>query len=348
MTEIWDPKERGRIVQIAAVVPYIGPSLGPFIALPICLSKSWRWIFWIIDIATALFVLPLAFLYPNAHQPKIFSLKRLLSRKSDAEDTKDPTQSRADRQELYMECLQASVRPIWLFFTQPIVPLIGLCTAVLSGLNYMFIGFLPTVWLHSYRASRTESDEHLASFAVGSVIAALIGGHLADKWHRKAKEQNPSQPVPPPENRVRILALFGLFTPLGLLCFGWAVEKQAHWILPDLGIAIICAGITGCQQAMNMYMMDTYEKTLMPAMASSQFLKSCLAFAFPFWVRELYDRLGPGIRNTVLAIGALVIHALLLPYVLLEYGPTLRQVGHPKGMGEEHSHSGVLLIPLPM
>jgi hypothetical protein len=138
-----------------------------------------------------------------------------------------------------------------------------------------------------------------------------------------------------PEHRLPLCLPFGLLVPLGLLVYGLSAAAKVHWIVPDIGASIFCIGLIvtfNCAQA---YVVDTYtdEKEginyAASATGAAAFVRTMAGFSFPLSAPGLYDKLGVGGGNGVLAAVALIIGAGA-PVLLWRYGVQLRRWGYGK------------------
>lgn len=135
--------------------------------------------------------------------------------------------------------------------------------------------------------------------------------------------------------------------PVGLLVYGWAVEKHLHWIVPDIGENNISEvlllkyderltvwlgiGIFGCGYllsvtAVQTYVVEAYLDYTASGAAASQLPRNVFAFAFPIFAPGLFSSLGYGYGNTLLA-GLAIVLGIPAPYVMWKYGETLRKNG---------------------
>ncbi|KAJ3874152.1 hypothetical protein F5051DRAFT_443597 [Lentinula edodes] len=46
--------------------------------------------------------------------------------------------------------------------------------------------------------------------------------------------------------------------PVGLLISGWAAEERVHWVVTDLGMAFVGAGVIFTFQSMQTYIVDCF------------------------------------------------------------------------------------------
>jgi len=103
------------------------------------------------------------------------------------------------------------------------------------------------------------------------------------------------------------MILGALLIPIGLLWYGWEAEARVHWIVPDIGASVFECGIILGTQAMQAYVMDSYSQHTASAMAAAQLLRSITGFAYPTFAPGLYDKLGYGWGNSILAFAFIAI-----------------------------------------
>ena len=98
-----------------------------------------------------------------------------------------------------------------------------------------------------------------------------------------------------------------LCLPTGLLLFGWAAEKHVHWVVADLGLAFIGAGTVLNFQTIQTYVIDAFTVHSASAVAAVSVLRSVTGFGFPLFAPDMYDALGYGKGDTILAAFAIVV-----------------------------------------
>ena len=98
-----------------------------------------------------------------------------------------------------------------------------------------------------------------------------------------------------------------LCLPIGLLLFGWAAEKHIFWLVADIGLAFIGAGMILNFQAIQMYVIDAFTLYAASALAAVSFLRSLAGFGFPLFAPAMYNALGHGRGDTILAAFAIVV-----------------------------------------
>jgi len=126
-----------------------------------------------------------------------------------------------------------------------------------------------------------------------------------------------------PEYRLPLLLPFSLFIPIGLLWYGWAAQARVHWIVPNLGCIIFAMGLIVCFNCAQAYVVDTYTTYSASATGAAAFVRTMAGFSFPLFAPKMYDSLGVGWGNTVLASVALTF-GLVAPILLWRWGGWLR------------------------
>jgi hypothetical protein len=58
----------------------------------------------------------------------------------------------------------------------------------------------------------------------------------------------------------------------GLFWYGWSAEAALHWIMPNIGYALLVAGATVCTSSVNTYIVDTYGQYSASAIAAISIL----------------------------------------------------------------------------
>jgi len=96
--------------------------------------------------------------------------------------------------------------------------------------------------------------------------------------------------------------------PIGLLLSGWAAQKHISWVATDVGIALIG---------------DAFTLHAASALAAVSFLRSLAGFGFPLFAPAMYNALGYGKGNTILAVVTIVL-GCPAPWLLWRYGKRIR------------------------
>ncbi|KAI0384215.1 MFS general substrate transporter [Hypomontagnella monticulosa] len=322
LADCWIPSQRGTSFTISTFIPLLGPALGPIIGGAVSQSIGWRWTFWILSIYDALLVVIALFIFKETYEVILLNRRAAKLRKS----TGNPyyTKAQGASETLKARLSRSLSRPLRLLLTQPILQVVAIFLAYNFGILYLVLSTFATLWIERYGQTQTQSGLNYIALVIGYTIAAQVGGRLMDRlWaYLKGRAGNSTAP----EYRVPLMIPGAVLIPLGLLVYGWTAERHMHWIVPDVGIAILGCGIINNTQALQAYVMDAYREYVASASAASQFLRSIAGFAFPIFAPAMYQNLGYGWGNSVLALTFVVI-GWPAPFLLWRYGAKLRSMG---------------------
>ncbi|KAI8964592.1 MFS general substrate transporter [Daldinia sp. FL1419] len=325
LADTWIPAQRGTSFAISTFIPLLGPALGPIIGGAVSQSIGWRWTFWILSIYDGLLVVIGFFVFSETYEAILLSRRAAKLRKSTGNPYYTTTQAASET--LGSRLSVSLTRPLRLLLTQPVLQVVAIFLAYNFGMLYLVLSTFATLWIERYGQSETQSGLNYIALVAGYTIAAQVGSRAMDRlWaYLKSRADNNTAP----EYRVPLMIPGAILIPLGLLIYGWTAERCLHWIVPDIGIAILGCGIINNTQSMQAYVMDAYSQYVASASAASQFLRSITGFAFPIFAPAMYKGLGYGWGNSVLALTFVVI-GWPAPFVLWTYGAKLRAMGKPQ------------------
>ena len=126
-----------------------------------------------------------------------------------------------------------------------------------------------------------------------------------------------------PEHRLPVMIPCSFLVPVGFFWYGWCAEAKTHWVLPNIGVVLFSAGIVVLFLSIQLYIMDSYVQYTASALASTIILRSIFGFTFPLFAPSMYEALGYGWGNSVLAFVALAV-GVPAPILLWKLGPGLR------------------------
>jgi len=318
--DLWKKEERGRSLGLYTLISLLGPTLGPLIGAFVTQYSSWRWCFRSLSIFSAVVQVAGLFLIPETF-PVLILARQAEKLRQETGNTALHTQWEVAGQTFGQRLRLALERPFVLLFTQPIVQILTLYITYVFGLVYLALSTFPLLWTERYHMSISIGGLHYLALAIGYLLGTQSCARLMDityRWLTKRAGGN-SQP----EFRLPMLVPGTLLTAVGLLWYGWSAQYQLHWIMPDLGILLFGAGVKFSFQSIQSYALDVYPTYAASVSAASTFVRSFAGFGFPLFAPYLYQRLGFGWGNSVLALVAVVI-GLPAPVLLWVFGPALR------------------------
>ncbi|KAI9042114.1 MFS transporter [Aspergillus affinis] len=319
MADMFHAKDRGKSLALATLIPFLGPALGPIIGGLAAQNLHWHWLFWILSIFDVVVLVLGTVVIQECHTPV------LLHRKA---RTQTPNLQHRNTDSLLTQLRKNLYRPFNLMIHRPIIQLLSLIYALDFGIYILMLSTYATLWMDRYGQSSTISSLNYIAIAIGTTLSAQLGGHLMDFIYRRMRDRAGPAAPPTPEFRVPYLIPSVVLIPVGLFWYGWSAEKHAPWIAVDIGAAIFTWGSFMIGQGMLAYLLDEFTHTA-SASAAMRVLSYILGFAFPIFAPQLYERLGYGWGNSLLAFLCMGL-AIPAPLVLWVWGPKLRAIGRER------------------
>lgn len=274
----------------------IGPIVGGWIAQTI---NSWRWTFYVCAIATAIVLIIGTLTLPETFAPKLNQTK------------KTPLS----------QMLRTLRRPFMLLGTQPIIQVLAAYAAIIFGTYYIFLTTIVGVFRDNYQQPVGIASLHYIALLLGFIASIVASSTAMDALYRRL-----SKDLPSPEARIPYLGASGTFLPIGLLLYGWTTQYTVFWFVPDIGLFFIGLGILAPLAAIQHYILDCYSRNgfAASALAAMNVARFLAGFGFPSFADELYNTLGSGWGNSLLALIAAVVGCLSVS--LWKFGSRLREM----------------------
>ncbi|GMF69036.1 unnamed protein product [Aspergillus oryzae] len=321
MADLFHAKDRGKSLALATLIPYLGPALGPIMGGLASQHIHWHWLFWILSSFEALVTVLGAIILKESYTPT------LLRRKARAQNPNlYPKNSPLTQQfyiDLFTQLRKNIYRPLRLLLTRPIIQFLAIVYGLDFGIYVLMLSTYANLWIDRYHESETISSLNYLAIAIGTTIGAQAGGHLMDYIFRRMRDRPGA--IVTPEFRIPYMIPSVLLIPIGLVWYGWSAENRISWVVVDIGAAIFTAGCFMVGQGMLAYLLDEFAHAA-SANAATRMLSNILGFAFPIFAPSLYDRLGFGWGNTLLALLYLGL-GVPIPFVLWFWGPKIRAIG---------------------
>ncbi|KAJ7602914.1 MFS polyamine transporter [Mycena polygramma] len=328
--DIWAPAQRGRPMAIYSLTVLLGPVLGPICGM-IAERSTWRWVFWSTTVVDGILQILAIFFLPESYAPFLLERKATRIRNSLLADLKtEPGLSiREVRSKFGGEdrtwqhhLRNAALRPFQLLVSEPILQVLGLYMAFIYGTIYLFLTSMPLMFQHTYGETLGISGLNYIALGLGLISAAIFSAYTMDRFFRYYKENHGG--VVEPEFRLTNLVPGTIILPIGLLVTGWSAQYTLHWIIPDVGIALIGVGIFLNFQSIQIYIVDVFTLHAASSMGVISFLRSLAGFGFPLFGPAMYEHLGYGKGDTILAAIAIAV-GCPAPWMLWKYGKAIRK-----------------------
>lgn len=210
-------------------------------------------------------------------------------------------------------------RPMKLLVLSPTVALPALGLAVILGIMFLMLSTMSTVYQQIYGWSTGASGLPYLGLGAGLFTGLAVYTITADR----AYVQKPQSSKPPPEIRLAPISIASPLCAVGLIIYGWAFEKQLHWMLPIIGCVIFSWGMVAFMMPVTTYLIDVFHTEAAGPVGASAVLRCLVGGLLPLCADKLYDSLGYGWGNTLLAFMALAFTPF--PYLFYKNGERLRK-----------------------
>ena len=316
--DMFNSKGRIWLMFLWAMVANMGLIIGPIMSTYITAALGWRWIFYISAIVTAVTTVLLCGIKESrpslllsqevANLNEVSGLRRLQALNPDH----TPDMRSFVRVALF--------RPLWLFFTEPIVFLVSVLSAVAFALIYLFTEALPPIYQGLGFSEKTSCLPFLAIGVglVGGIFTRILDQRTFQRYRREGREIQPE---------VKLIG-FSIGAPVlavGLWWFAWTIPPAVdgvHWFVPTVALALIGYALNEFDTVLAGYLADSYLSYAASGFAALSLARSTLSAAFPLLASWMFEKLGANIAVSTLAALATLFCAV--PPLLTVYGPQIR------------------------
>lgn len=322
--DVWSAEQRGRSLSLYLLIPLTGSAVGPIVGGFIVQYSTWRWMFWASTILQVTVEVASFFLFSESFAPVLLR-RRAEKQREETGDSRYHTEMdiRESGRSAAWKLRRSLSRPLRLLAFHPIIQIQAIIEGINYGLLYFALASFSSLYVRAYGESIAISGLHYIAICTGTISGSQICGPLMDFFYRKrlAARNGPDTHVP--ELRIPLLLPGVLITPVGLVLYGWAAQYHLSWLVVDVGAALLSLGMQVFDTTLHAYVMDAYPEHVSSASAATQVLRSLLAFAFPLFSSNMYQALGYGWGNSLLAFLSIGV-ALPVTGILYRFGATLR------------------------
>lgn len=211
------------------------------------------------------------------------------------------------------------VRPTKLLLLSPISLIVALSCAVIYGILYLLVTTFSLVFQRTYHFSIGISGLGYLGLGIGNLVGLVAFSMTSDRYMVAQANRFGSAK---PEHRLPMMILSGPVIAAGLFWYGWSVQAQIHWMMPIVGSGMVGLGNMFFFMPMVGYLVDSFPTYAASAIAANAVLRSIGGAVLPLAGYPMYDTLGYGWGNSVLAFMALVFTPFLI--AIYRYGEYIR------------------------
>ncbi|KAI1778521.1 MFS multidrug transporter [Hypoxylon cercidicola] len=314
--DLFRVEQRGSAMAMVGLAPMLGPVVGPIIGGYIGDALGWRWCFWIITIFCGFLEICFLLLLRETYPVQILKRKAAQLRKN----TNNPNlRTKYETEHTAAQLFKnASVRPLVLLFTSPILFLMSLYVGVVYGYLYLVMTTIASVFESTYQFSPSAVGLSFLGLGLGCVIGVFVCRFTLDLWVRKKSKTAQMRP----EQRLPPVIFGGFILPIGLFMYGWTVDAHVQYMAPIIATGILGVGLVSTTIPVRSYLVDAFGIYSASANAGCAVLRNLGGTFVPLAGPPLYQQLGLGWGNSLLGFIALAL--IPVPLLLMRYGEALR------------------------
>jgi MFS family permease len=320
--DVWSAEQRGRSLSMYLLIPLTGSAVGPIVGGFVVEYSTWRWMFWATTILQGILEASSLLLFYESYGPVLLR-RRAEKLRNDTGDSRyhAAVERRESGRSTLWKISRSLSRPLRLLIFHPIIQIQAILQGINYGLLYFALASFSALHVSAYGDSVAMSGLHYIAICIGTISGSQLCGPLMDFAYKRLTNSRGGTATP--ELRIPLLLPGVFFAPIGFLLYGWAAQYHLFWIVVDIGVALLSLGMQVFDTTLHAYVMDAYPEHISSASAATQVLRSLLAFAFPLFSNSLYNSVGYGWGNSLLAFLSIGI-ALPSTGILWHFGPRLR------------------------
>ncbi|KAJ5114397.1 hypothetical protein NUU61_000156 [Penicillium alfredii] len=318
ISDLVSTNHRGFAMSMYSMGFLLGPAVGPVAGSFLAAAAGWRWVFWLLLIVNGSMGLICALTYSETYAPVILERKAKKLRKT----TGNPALYAKGQRQLPVSTVlkRAISRPAKMFLFCPVVTGLAVYNAVVYGFTYLLFSTFSVVFEGQYNFGEGRLGLVYLGLAIGFLISLSIASVANDRTHKRLTKKHGAAK---PEYRLESLIYGAIAIPIGFFIYGWTAEKHVDSAVPIVATGLVGFGVMFTFIPFNVYMIDAYTKYAASAIAAGNILRSLSAALLPLVGLPLYNKLGYGWGNSLLAFISLGLGVMSL--LFRKYGEEWRE-----------------------
>ncbi|KAF5381256.1 hypothetical protein D9615_008392 [Tricholomella constricta] len=319
ISDLYSERDRASAMALFTLGPLIGPAVGPIAGGFIAQTVSIKWVFIVIAVVcgvAALFGIPFL---RETYAPVLRYRKAVESRDPEKIAKAHAALVRGSEGRLAFMWMSFS-RPAKIFFTSLTCFILSLYLAFMGGIYYLMFVTFASFFSQTYGFGPGIGGLAYLGLGIGFFIATFAGAKFADKVYKYLADKRGGKGTP--EMRMPALFFGSFFVPIGLFWYGWSAQAKLHWMMPIVGSGIFGFGVVTTTLPILLYLVDAFEYAA-SATAAAYVLRSLLGFVFPLFGQQMFDTLGIGGGNSLLA-GLAILLGIPFPVWIYYRGEAIR------------------------
>ncbi|RAL07669.1 MFS general substrate transporter [Aspergillus homomorphus CBS 101889] len=316
--DLFRMEQTGRSMAVVMATQLMADFISPIAGAYIAQGLGWRWSIWLAAIVLGFFSLLLLAVLRETYAVVILRRKAERLQEERAADDNRTYRSKHQARVDASTMLENAIKPMHILAQSPILILTTSYMATTYALVSLIMATLTETMESTYPSVFSSGSIGLTflSLAIGNAAALIFYTFTSDRYvtHQRETKGDAFKP----ESRLVHLLLAAIILPLGFLIYGWTLESHVHYIVPLVGTCAAGFSMTLSAIPAETYVVDVYEIHGASAIAAGVIFRAIAGAFLPLIGPPLYQSIGQGWGNTVLAfIAAVFIPPLGL---MMRYG----------------------------
>jgi multidrug resistance protein len=326
IADLFQTDQRGFASSIFSLGPLFGPVVGPICGGFIAQRAGWRWVFWVLLIASALVSIGIEFFNRETNHMVLIRWKTERLRKElNRPELRSVYESEHHKVHTPAQTLMHGItRPFKLLFLSPIVAFMSLYMSLVYGLLYLLFTTITSVYMQQYHWQPEITGLAYLGVGIGFFVGVAAVAKISDATVVRMTLANGG--IFEPEMRLPACVFFACFIPISFFWYGWAADKVVHWIVPIIGLVPFGFGMMGIFIPIQTYIIDAFPMYAASAIAALTVTRSLVGALLPLAGPTMYKNMGLGWGNSLL--GFIAIAMIPVPTLIFKYGKGIRD-NHP-------------------
>ncbi|KAH8693353.1 major facilitator superfamily domain-containing protein [Phaeosphaeriaceae sp. PMI808] len=320
--DMYPIQSRGAAMSIMSLMPLVGTAVGPIAGGYVTQHLSWRWTFWLTAILTAIVEAAMLIVYRETYLPCILR-KRDRKRAAAAGVSTNAAKRNLALYQLLLTITRFIFRPFAVLLRSRGATVMALYLSVIYAYLFLLATTLATEFQKVYGFSETNSGLIYLGLAIGMFIGTLFCRYTLDRIMRRTAQRELNAESTPPivaepvrlENRLLPAVPGMVILPAALLTYGWTLQKRSHWSVPAVAVALAGFCLSTTTIPIMNFLVDIFGDVSASAIAAVLPLRYMIGTFLPAAAPYMYDRLGYGWANSLLAF--LMILCLPAPLLII-------------------------------
>ncbi|OBT56534.1 hypothetical protein VE04_03312 [Pseudogymnoascus sp. 24MN13] len=352
VADISTSSERGSYVGIVGAGTMLGPALGPVIGGILAQFLGWRSIFWFCFIFSAVWLVPYIITVPETgrnvvgngsvppvgwnmtildylRQRKELKSQDSLSRSATANERRRAQNELASHRKLKFP---NPLKTIYIIAEKD-VALVLFYNSLIYTAFYDVISSMPAMFKQTYGFNDLEIGLCYLPFGVGCAVTSFINGKLLDRNYKKIakrigfaidrKHGDDLRHFPIEEARLGTIWPMLSVGIVSIICYGWAMEKNAHLAAPLVLTFLIGFCVNGSFNILSTLVVDLYPQSPATATAANNLVRCFMGAGGTGIINIMVEKMGRGWCFTFIALVCTVTMPMLLAEI--KWGPGWRE-----------------------